>query len=56
MDVVSFHFLLILKDFGSIMVCVLSSRVVDLGLDLWSDKSKDYKIDADCISAKHKEF
>ena len=38
---------------GGVMVCVLSSSVVDHGFESWLGQTKDYKIGICCFSSKY---
>jgi hypothetical protein len=47
------HFLPQKNRFGGVMVCVLSSSVVDREFEPRSGQTKNYKIGMFCFSAKH---
>ena len=46
-------YILLWNNMGGIIVCVLTSRVVDHGFKPCSDQTEDYKSDNCCFSAKH---
>jgi hypothetical protein len=41
------------KYIGGVILCMLTSSVVDCGHKPWSGQTKDYEIGICCLSAKH---